>query len=98
MFGARTFVHIPKECRKGKFAKREKTGYIVLFYCGNPYRAYYPEEGRVVISRDVSFDESICRTTVGTPEQSKAAWDFVSFDNPLTFVPIHGGHEQLTSM
>ena len=58
-FGARAFVHIPKERRKGKFAKRAKSGYLVEFDRGDSYRVYLPDEGRVVISRDVSFDESI---------------------------------------
>ena len=97
-FWARAFVHIPKEPRKGKFAKRAKSGYFVGFDRGNSYRVYFSDEGRVVISRDVSFDKSIFGTIRNAGEASITRLDSIAFDDPLTPLLILDGNYQLTSM
>ena len=82
----------------GKFAKRAKSGYLVGFDRCNSYRVYFPDEGRVVISRDVSFDESSPGTIRNAGEESNTPLDSVAFDYPLTPLLILDGNDQLTSM
>ena len=56
-FGAKAYVHIPKTKRETKFEQRADVGYCVGFTAGNGYRIFLPESCKVVVSRDVQFDE-----------------------------------------
>ena len=59
MFASKAFVHTPKARRKGKLDHRALIGYPVGFERVNSYRVSLSDEGKIVSSRDLSFDESI---------------------------------------
>ena len=60
VFGCVVFIRIPKELITGKFDSRSKPG-IMLGYAVNGYRLWSIEEKRVVVARDVIFDENRTR-------------------------------------
>lgn len=51
-------MHFPKKKRKAKLDPRAKVGIMVGFERGNSYKVCFPSEGKVVTSRDVTFEES----------------------------------------
>lgn len=57
VFGCLGYVHLPKEHRQKLHPKSEP--YIFIGYCESrkAYRMYNPKNHKVVISRDVIFDE-----------------------------------------
>lgn len=57
-FGAKAYMHVPKQKRKGKLEARAEVGYCVGVAAGKGYRMFLPNVNKIVISRDVQFDES----------------------------------------
>lgn len=59
VFGADAYTHVPKEKRQ-KWDKKSKKGSFVG-YCDNTkgYRVYCSDEDKVLVSRDIIFDESV---------------------------------------
>ena len=60
-FGSKAYVHVPKPKQKDKFSPRAKIGYLVGYAAGNSYRVFIPQENGVLVSQDVTFDESLAR-------------------------------------
>lgn len=56
VFGCSAYYHVPKENRKKLDEKAIKS--ILMGYAPNGYRLWDPEKQRIVISRDVTFDET----------------------------------------
>ncbi|KAH9752737.1 hypothetical protein KPL71_014822 [Citrus sinensis] len=75
VFGSITHVHVPDESRAKLDDKSEK--FIFIGYDNNSkgYKLYNPNNGKIVISRDVVFDE-------------EGEWDFGSGVNDFNFFPI----------
>jgi hypothetical protein len=64
VFGARAFVHVPKSCRK-KLDPRSDEGVFVGYDSqSKAYRVLLADSSKIVVSRDVVFDESV---PAGTP-------------------------------
>ena len=57
VFGCKAYVNIHQHKRNGKFTQRAKIVILVGFTRGDAYKIYYPEEKKMDISRDVTFDE-----------------------------------------
>lgn len=57
VFGCVVFVKKPKEQLKGKFDSRSKKC-IMLGYSDNGYRVWSIEEQKIIVARDVVFDET----------------------------------------
>lgn len=55
-FGCQAYLLIPKQLNPGKLDPRSKDG-IMLGYAPNGYRLWLPEEKKVVLGRDIIFDE-----------------------------------------
>ena len=68
--GAACFVHVPFQKRRKIDEKAEK-GYLVSYDGDERYRVYLPEQNKIVISRDVKFQEkfSICEQNIKLPFQ-----------------------------
>ena len=62
LIGCLAWVHIPEEVRKAsgekKLGDRAKQCYLVGYEGSNQYRCYDPISRKVIISRDITFDES----------------------------------------
>ncbi|KAM1703264.1 hypothetical protein ACFXTN_026310 [Malus domestica] len=74
VFGSIAHVHVPDERRTKLDDKSEK--FIFIDYDSNSkgYKLYNPNNGKTVISRDVTFDE-------------EGEWDFGSYAGDLHFFP-----------
>lgn len=57
VFGCIAYLRLPKELIKGKFDSRSKKCRMVG-YCANGYRLWCQEEKKIVLGRDVIFEES----------------------------------------
>lgn len=57
VFGCIAYVHIPKEKRSKLDSKSNKC--VMVGYATNGYRLYDPEKRKIIVSRDVVFDEKI---------------------------------------
>jgi hypothetical protein len=73
VYGARAYPLIKereagKQKRAFKVKARGHIGYLVGYYASNIYRIWVPELDRVIITRNVTFDEDI----LYAPEQEKA--------------------------
>ena len=55
IFGSTAYNHIPKECRSKLDHKAVKT--FMVGYTSNGYRLYDPEKRKIVVGRNVTFDE-----------------------------------------
>lgn len=55
VFGCRCYVHVPK-CKRGKMEPKSYP-HIMVGYSGNGYRLWDAEQRKIVLSRDVIFDE-----------------------------------------
>lgn len=58
VFGCKAYVHIPKEDRNGKLDSRSKP-MIMIGYTNNGYRLFDIEKEKIVLARNVVFDETI---------------------------------------
>jgi len=58
VFGCIAFAHVPDEKRKKLDAKAEKCIFLGVSEHSKAYRLYNPVTQKVIISRDVVFDES----------------------------------------
>lgn len=56
-FGCVAHLHIPKELINGKFESRSKRCRL-MGYCANGYRLWCPESSKILLGRDVIFNES----------------------------------------
>lgn len=56
IFGSIAYLHIPKEIVRGKFESRSKKCHMIG-YCPNGYRLWCPEDEKLLLGRDVVFDE-----------------------------------------
>ncbi|KPU81756.1 uncharacterized protein Dana_GF21660 [Drosophila ananassae] len=76
--GSTSYVHIPCQKRKKMDEKAEK-GYLVGYDGDERYRIYLPEKHKVVVSRDVKFQEkfSNCEPGVNLPFQDFGSKDVV---------------------
>lgn len=72
-FGCASYVHIHPHNRKGKFSSRAKKGILEGYDSGNAYMFYMPDEQKMFISRDVTFDENDMEwdTLQSSPESHK---------------------------
>jgi len=57
VFGCVAHLHIPKELINGKFESRSKRCRL-MGYCTNGYRLWCPESSKIILGRDVIFNES----------------------------------------
>lgn len=57
IFGAKAYAHIPDEFRR-KFDRKTKLCRLLGYEANGGYRLYDPEDRKVIISRDVRFDEA----------------------------------------
>ena len=57
IFGCLVYLHLPRELIAGKFDSKIKKC-IIVGYCVNGYRLWCPEDGKIILGRDVKFDES----------------------------------------
>lgn len=60
IFGSLAYNHVPKECRSKLDPKAVKT--IMVGYTTNGYRLYDPEKRKIVVGRNVTFDENVFLT------------------------------------
>ncbi|CDF34349.1 unnamed protein product [Chondrus crispus] len=67
-FGSKAFVHISKQKRAIKFKARAETGLLFGLVRGNSYRAFLQNEGRKIVSRDVTFEERSIELTTRQPD------------------------------
>ena len=79
IFGSRAFVHLPDASRCKLDSKAVEC--IMVGYCprSKAYRLWNPATRRIVISRDVIFDETISPSPVSVvedPEQTEYHFDF----------------------
>lgn len=56
IFGCLAYLHLPKELVAGKFDSRIKKCFMTG-YCPNGYRLWCPEDKRIILGKDVKFDE-----------------------------------------
>ena len=73
MYGARAYLlkkerEADKERKAFKVNARGHIGYLVGYYASNIYRIWVPKLDRVIISRNVRFDEDL----LYNPDQEKA--------------------------
>lgn len=82
IFGSRAFVHIPHASRSKLYSKA--VGCMMVGYCSEAkaYRLWNPATRRIVISRDVIFDETISPSPASVVEDPKKTE--YHFDFPLT--------------
>ena len=64
MYGARAYLlkkerEADKERRAFKVNSRRHIGYLVGYYASNIYKIWIPQLDRVIISRNVRFDEDL---------------------------------------
>jgi Reverse transcriptase (RNA-dependent DNA polymerase)/Integrase core domain/GAG-pre-integrase domain len=60
VFGSRAIVHIPRELRAGKLSPRgEEALFLGYEPASKAYRLLLSSDGRIVVSRDVVFDEGV---------------------------------------
>lgn len=76
--GSTCYVHIPSQKRRKMDEKAEK-GYLVGYDGDERYRIYLPKKHKVVVSRDVKFQEkfSNCESSVNLPFQDSESKDVV---------------------
>lgn len=86
VFGSKVFSHIPKEKRQ-KWDRKAEEG-IFVGYCDNTkgFRIWHPEANKVIISRDVTFNEN-CGTDEATissssTENNSICINLVQSDDP----------------
>ena len=83
-FGSKSYVHVPKKKRRGKFDERATVGICVGFERGNSYRIYIPKQKKIIVSRDVSFNET------------GSSSEFSIEDHPHTITNEEGAYEIFT--
>ena len=84
VFGSRAYVHIPKNHRIWKLDKRAHAGFLVGFERGNSFRVYLPDEGKVVVSRDVTVDEHWTSPNISDKSlHNDTTQDDIEFDDPF---------------
>jgi len=66
IFGSKSWVNIPLSKRQKDFKSRALTGYFVGYSAvhSGAFKVWIPEYNRVIISRDVRFDEEIPQGTI----------------------------------
>ena len=67
VFGARTFVHIPKQRSNGKLEPRSWVGTLVGYTGRSIFRVWNPQKRRVEASSHVQFDESRPGPSLASP-------------------------------
>lgn len=87
IFGCTAYSHIPKEFRKKLDSKTTKL--IMVGYAPNGYRLWDGEKRKIVIARDVIFDENIRKTT------EVASCENNHFVNLEQFVSEDGGEAEM---
>ena len=84
LFGSRAYVHIPKGKRSWKLGQRAHAEFLVGYEGGNSFRVYLPEQGKVVVTRDVKIDEHWTSESDQTmSEKSSTAANHVEFEDPF---------------
>jgi transposase InsO family protein len=58
VYGCRAYKTLLKISRKRKMAAKASIGYLVGYEASNIFRIWFPRERKVVVSRDVDFDEN----------------------------------------
>ena len=80
VFGAKAFMHVPKEIRK-KMEPVSETGYFVGYEPDSKsYRVLRDKDGRIIVSRDVIVDEGARRPSEAVIE--------IGEDDDLTAKPV----------
>ena len=93
VLGARAWVHVPEEVRKGKLADWSWEGIFVGYDGTNQFRVYNPRTRKVHVARDVDVDEVSIGLTSGENSDDMVAWsqdddalfgdeDETIYDNP----------------
>lgn len=82
VFGARAYVHIPKQLRQ-KLDQLSKPGIFLGYETTSKAYRVLLDDGKMVITRDVTFDESSPSSTQGT-EGSDTMITIVASDTPPT--------------
>lgn len=88
VFGCKAFVHVPKERRQGKLDKKAIEMIFVGYEQGSKgYRFWDPAAHKIVVSRDVIFDEESfpARKDLGNDQKSHG---------PPIFTPIDSDDEE----
>ena len=79
VFGSLCYVHVPTETRQKLDAKSVKGVFVGYAVCEKGYRVFDPFTKKLVLSRDVVFDESMTwnwKAQTDTQDQSKTEIDF----------------------
>lgn len=59
-YGTKTYVHVPKVKRSGKFSNRVTTGVLIGYSLGGSYRIFIQNKTNwETVSKNVDFDERI---------------------------------------
>ena len=69
-FVAKAYMHVPKQKRKNKFEERALEGLCVVYAHGTGYRVYVPLQGKILTSKDVTFEEKIQSSTQNDATES----------------------------
>ncbi|CAA9994717.1 unnamed protein product [Nesidiocoris tenuis] len=67
IIGSYCYVHVPKETRK-KMDKKSKKGILVGYENWDGYRIWYPDDNKILRSRDIVFDEQVLISSRGIVE------------------------------
>ncbi|XP_044760209.1 uncharacterized protein LOC123317668 [Coccinella septempunctata] len=82
VIGSSCYLHIPAEKRK-KMDKKAEKGYLVGYDGDERYRVYIPSNNKVILSRDVQFQERLkeCEELVKLPLEDKIQDQFEEKEN-----------------
>lgn len=81
IFGSIAYAHVPDEKRTKLDDKSEKFVFIGYDSRSKGYKLYNPSNGKIVISRDVEFDE-------------ESEWDWSNLEEDYDFFPFLEEEEQ----
>ncbi|KAI5348811.1 hypothetical protein L3X38_001698 [Prunus dulcis] len=84
IFGCACYVHIPSEVRQKLDAKSTKGIFVGYAICEKGYRVYDPATKKILLSRDVVFDEN-------------AAWDWKQMSDKQGTVINHKEQSELSN-
>lgn len=82
MFGSIAYTHVPDERRTKLDDKSEKYVFVSYDSSFKGYKLYNPNSGKIVISRDVKFEEEDC-------------WDLSVQEDRYNFLPYFEEEDEM---